>query len=201
MHTSVDQNSGEFHLDLLNELHQASSIILRRISTEDINRIASTINSARTIYILGVGHSGIVARTFSMKLNHVGVRAYTVFDEINPPFDDRSILIAISQSGETRTVVALSEKARAIGGRVLALTGNVESTLGRKSDYVLELSLGDTDIAISALSVFGDSDNQNVRGAVFGSVLYTLFYAIVIKIADLRGESPASINARHANLE
>jgi len=40
-----------------------------------------------------------------MKLDHTGIKAYTVFDEINPPFNRKDLFIAISQSGETQTII------------------------------------------------------------------------------------------------
>ena len=76
------------HHNILDELYGNSKEVLEKI------------------YVLGIGHSGGFGKILSMQLNHVGLRAYTVFDEINPPFKKGNLYIAISQSGETKTIVA-----------------------------------------------------------------------------------------------
>ena len=189
------------HTEVFRELSTATKAILDRIPEKTIPEIARVLCSARDIYVLGVGHSGFLSRTLSMKLNHIGLRAYTVFDEINPPFGRDSVLVGVSQSGETTTVVALAEKACRLGGSVLAFTGNRNSTLGRCAANVVELPVDHIDMQLNAFRTLGDLKNQNVRGAFFGSALYSLFYSVTITAARIRGEDSESINSRHANLE
>jgi len=74
-----------------------------------------------------------------MKLNHVGLQAYTVFDEINPPFDGDDLFIAISQSGETKTILALAEKAKKLGGSVLGVTSVRQSTLSGLAESTVNM--------------------------------------------------------------
>jgi D-arabinose 5-phosphate isomerase GutQ len=124
-----------------------------------------------------------------------------VFDEINPPFGKNDLFTAISQSGETSTILALAQKAKNLGGAVLGVTSNNSSTLAELSDNLLVLQKLDERTDIAALRFLGTGENQNVLGAVFGFNLYILFYTLVAMIAETRGESAESINARHANLQ
>ena len=146
-------------------------------------------------------HSGFFGRIFAMKLNHVGLKAYTVFDEINPPFEKEDLFIAISQSGGTKTILALAEKAKKLEGRVLAVTSNRDSVLGRLADAVLVIDKVDEHVKYSVLSKIGNLENQNFLGALFGFNIYILFYTIITMLAENLGESADSINARHANLQ
>lgn len=186
---------------MLSDLNRSASAVLEGIDTEALETAVEMINSAPRVFVLGVGHSGAIARILTMKLAHVGVSAVPVFSEIIPPFDAESVLIAISQSGETTTVVTLAEKARRLGGRVLGITGNRESTLARLSACVLSLAPIPHEHEVQSLSVLGTRDQQNVRGTVFGFALFALSYSLVVTLAQRRKESPASIDARHANLE
>jgi arabinose-5-phosphate isomerase len=53
------------------------------------------------------------------------------------------VLIAISNSGETRELLDAVEAARTLDARVIAVTGNPASALARASDLVLEARVGD----------------------------------------------------------
>jgi len=189
------------YLQILDECYENAKGVLEAVEEKNVENIVSTILKAKKIYILGIGHSGMFGKIFAMKLNHVGLRAYTVFDEINLPFEKDDLFIAISQSGETSTIISLAQKAKKLGGKVIGITSVSESTLGRVSDSLLKLDKYAEGVKFSALSAIGDTKNQNLLGLLFGLNIYTLFYSIIIMIANEKGETPDSINSRHANLQ
>ncbi len=189
------------HEQILDELYLNAKGVFNKIDEKSLKDIVSLILSANKIYVLGIGHSGMFGRVLSMKLNHVGLRAHTVFDEINPPFEEGDLFIAISQSGETKTILALAKKAKDLGGKVLGVTSNGESTLAQISETILEIEKTAEDIHFSGLSAIGNKKNQNLLGCLFGFNIYILFYTLVIMIAHEIGETAESINRRHANLQ
>ncbi len=189
------------YLQILDECYENAKEVLETVEENNVKNIVSIILKAKKIYVLGIGHSGMFGKIFAMKLNHVGLHAYTVFDEINPPFEKDDLFIAISQSGETSTIISLVQKAKKLGGKVVGVTSVAQSTLGRLSDSLLKLDKYAERVNFSALSAIGDTKNQNLLGLLFGLNIYTLFYSIIIMIADKTGETPDSINSRHANLQ
>jgi len=189
------------HEQILDELYLNAKGVFNKIDNEELKKVVSLIIQAKKIYVLGIGHSGMFGRILSMKLNHAGLRAYTVFDEINPPFENGDLFIAISQSGETKTILALAQKAKNLGGKVFAVTSNSESTLAEISETILEIEKTAEDIRFSGLSAIGNKKNQNLLGCLFGFNIYILFYTLVIMIAHEIGETAESINRRHANLQ
>ena len=191
----------ELYTQMLEEFNRNASGVFDKIDRGEMGTVVDTILEAKKIYVLGIGHSGFFGRIFAMKLNHVGLRAYTVFDEINPPFVRDDLFIAISQSGETKTIVALAEKAKKLGGRVLGVTSVRQSTLSSLADAQLTIEKVDESVNFRALARIGDLQNQNFLGALFGFNIFILFYAIIIMLAEKLGESADSINARHANLQ
>lgn len=186
---------------ILDEFYQNAEGVFDAIDENAVKNIASLMLSAEKVYVLGIGHSGMFGKILSMKLNHVGLKAYTAFDEINPPFKPDDVLIAISQSGETSTVITLSEKVKKLGGKVIGITSNSDSALGRLSDRLLKINKTAEDVSFTGLCAIGDKSNQNLLGALFGFNIYVLFYTLIIMIAQERNETPASINSRHANLQ
>jgi len=189
------------HTDTLTDFHSSARDVFEKIDATQLENTVSLILKAEKIYVLGTGHSGMIGRILSMKLNHVGLRAYTVFDEINPPFGQKDLFIAISQSGETKTIIALAQKAKKLGGKVLGITSVEDSALGNIADSLLCIEKHGRFTEFKALGVIGDIHNQNLLGALFGFNIYVLFYTIIIMLARAKNETPDSINTRHANLQ
>src|SRR5262249_29260729 len=59
-----------------------------------------------------------------------------------PPIDDRTMLIAVSQSGETADTLAAMEEGRARGAHMLAITNTVDSSIARKANAQLYTRCG-----------------------------------------------------------
>jgi len=191
----------DVHKKLLDDFYLNAKTTFDKISEKNLKGIVSLIVNSKKIYVLGIGHSGMFGKILSMKLNHLGLKAYTVFDEINPPFDKNDLFITISQSGETKTIISLVKKAKKLGGRVLSLISNTNSTLVNLSDKVLIIEKLANDIEFSTLSAIGNKKNQNLLGALFGFNIYVLSYTLIIMLAKELKETPESINKRHANLQ
>ena len=189
------------HGRILDEYYANAKSVFSKLDEKVLNEVVSLILSVKKIYVLGIGHSGFFGKILSMKLNHVGLRAYTVFDEINPPFEKDDLFIAISQSGQTKTIIALAEKARNLGGKVLGISSASDSALTKISDVLLKVDKRAENVSFSALASIGEKQHENLSGTLFGFNIYVLFYALVIMIAEQRGETAESIDGRHANLQ
>ncbi|MBX3030051.1 MAG: glutamine--fructose-6-phosphate transaminase (isomerizing) [Chloroflexi bacterium] len=70
-----------------------------------------------------------------------------------PPLDARTLVIAVTQSGETADTIAPVRMARAAGCPVIAVTNTVGSAITRESDAVLFLQAG-PEIAVVATKTF-----------------------------------------------
>ena len=189
------------YLRMLEELHENTKGVFKDLDESEVKEVVAALLKANKIFVLGIGHSGMFGRIFAMKLNHVGLKAYTIFDEINPPFKKDDAFVAISQSGETPSIITLVQKAKKLGGKVVGITSTPGSTLTKLSDSLLKIREYSEGGEFQSLAAIGDTKNQNLLGLLFGLSIYVLFYTIVIMIARERGETPASINARHANLQ
>ncbi|UCG14910.1 MAG: KpsF/GutQ family sugar-phosphate isomerase [Deltaproteobacteria bacterium] len=95
------------------------------------------------VIVTGIGKSGIVGRKIVATLNSTGTKALFLhpvealhgdLGMVSP--DD--IVLALSNSGETEELTAILPTLRSLGTRIIALTGNLQSTLGRSSDLVID---------------------------------------------------------------
>ncbi|WP_227468098.1 MurR/RpiR family transcriptional regulator [Microbacterium sp. YJN-G] len=101
------------------------------------------LENARSVLVGGVGTSGVVGQSFYQRCRRLGIscdapqdsQVQNIHAALLGPSD---LVVAISYSGETRSVVGMAEHARNVGARVLAVTGNRESHLAKVADLALQ---------------------------------------------------------------
>jgi len=94
------------------------------------------------VVITGMGKCGIIGKKISSTLASTGTPATNVHpaEAIHGDFGmitDSDVIIAISNSGETEEIVRLLPTIRKIGAKLIAMVGNVSSTLARQSDLII----------------------------------------------------------------
>jgi len=98
------------------------------------------------VILTGMGKSGIICRKIAATLTSTGTSAWflhpaeAIHGDLGAIRDD-DVVIALSHSGETEELVRLLEAIRRIGAKLIAITGNVKSTLARASDVTLDCSV------------------------------------------------------------
>jgi glucosamine--fructose-6-phosphate aminotransferase (isomerizing) len=99
------------------------------------------------IVMLGAGASWITAQVAKFMIEElagipVEVDYSSEFRYRRPPIDDRTMIIAVSQSGETADTIAAMEEGRARGAHLMAITNTVDSSIARKADAQLYTRCG-----------------------------------------------------------
>jgi glucosamine--fructose-6-phosphate aminotransferase (isomerizing) len=127
---------------LLDELHMSDAEI------RDIKRIS--VIACGTAY-----HAGMVAKYAIEKWAKVpvDVEIASEYRYRDPIVDKNSLVIAISQSGETMDLLMAVRHAKASGARVLAVCNTNSSTIPRESDAVLYTHAG-PEIAVASTKAF-----------------------------------------------
>ena len=114
---------------------------------ETIRLMSKTLDAGGLIVVTGVGKSLHVAEKMSAVFASTGTRSI-VLNPVQAMHGDlgmtapRDMLLALSFSGESEEVVKLVPAIRRHGLKIVALTGNVDSTLARMSDIVLPVPCG-----------------------------------------------------------
>ncbi len=113
------------------------------IDPDAFNAAFELLDSARGVLVGGVGTSGVVGQAFYQRCRRLGISCDAPQDpqvqNIHAALlGSGDLVVAISFSGETRTVVAMAERARKTGAAVIAVTGNRESHLAKAADVVLQ---------------------------------------------------------------
>ncbi|NLV23344.1 MAG: glutamine--fructose-6-phosphate transaminase (isomerizing) [Deltaproteobacteria bacterium] len=100
-------------------------------------------------------HAGLVGKYFMEKYCRIPVEVdiASEFRYRFPVVNDRTLVLLISQSGETADTLAALRSARQQGGRILAICNVVDSSIARESDGVLYTHAG-PEIGVASTKAF-----------------------------------------------
>ena len=135
-----------------------------RVVLDDITLTAEQLKSFTKICIVACGtayHVGVVAKYAFEELLRIPVEVDVAseFRYRKPIIDERTLMIIISQSGETADTLAALREAKRAGCRVLSIVNVVGSTIANESDDVIytwagpEISVASTKAYSTQLAV------------------------------------------------
>jgi 6-phospho-3-hexuloisomerase len=153
-----------------------------------INEMIESFDKSRSIFVVGIGRSGLVARSFAMRLMHLGYSTFVFGETITPRIGKGDLLLAISGSGETGYVVAIAKKAKELGAKVIAITSSQNSTLARLSDLTVPIK-----------SKFGkEIANIAPLGTVFELTSMLFFDSLIAEIMERKKLREEDLAKRHS---
>ncbi len=149
-----------------------------QIQLDELRMTDEEIKKIRRISVIACGtayHAGMVAKYAIEKWAKVpvDVEIASEYRYRDPIVDKDSLVIAISQSGETMDLLMAVRHAKAAGARVLAVCNTNSSTIPRESDAVLYTHAG-PEIAVASTKAFVTQ--------------IVAVYLIGLKLAQVRGE-------------
>ncbi|NUN11705.1 glutamine--fructose-6-phosphate transaminase (isomerizing) [Candidatus Micrarchaeota archaeon] len=122
-----------------------------------LEKIAGEVLNAKRVFFVACGtsfHSALVGKQlFSDSQKHSSVILGSEFDFSNELLNNESVVIAISQSGETADVLSAVKKAKEKGAKVYSIVNVVGSSLDRYSDLSLYLNCG-PEICVASTKAF-----------------------------------------------
>lgn len=128
------------------------------IVLDDIKLTDEYIKNISRLYIVACGsayHVGVVGKYVIEKLARipVSVEVASEFRYSSPIIDDRTLVILVSQSGETADTIAAMREAKKMGARTLAIVNAVGSTIAREADDLLYTWAG-PEIAVATTKAY-----------------------------------------------
>jgi glucosamine--fructose-6-phosphate aminotransferase (isomerizing) len=148
-----------------------------QIQLDELHMTDDEMKKIRRISVIACGtayHAGMVAKYAIEKWAKipVDVEIASEYRYRDPIVDKDSLVIAISQSGETMDLLMAVRHAKAAGARVLAVCNTNSSTIPRESDAVLYTHAG-PEIAVASTKAFVTQ--------------IVAVYLIGLKLAQVRG--------------
>lgn len=176
----IDRDGFPHHM--LREIYEIPYSILRTLSSVQeryISFAARLISDAKNIFIIGNGtslHAGLIASYYLSELAGISTIVVSAaefplyyVDNVSPG----TVVIAISQSGETRDVIQSVFEAKIRGATIMGITNYIGSKLANLSNLYLPVAAG-PEMAIPATKTFTST--------------LALLYLLSIRVANHRGK-------------
>lgn len=150
-----------------------------RVVFDDLKLPVEKMREFSRIFIVACGSSYHVGMIGKYNLEHLLRRNVEVvlaseFRYSDPIVDDKSLVIVISQSGETLDTMAALREAKKRGGYILSIVNVVGSSIARESDDVLYTWAG-PEIAVATTKAYSTQlAVLDMIGLAFGEVLGTV---------------------------
>lgn len=137
--SDIGQSLQNILANKIDEIRQTISLI----DEKQLNAILDYIKSARLVQFVAVGNTIPVALDGCFKFNEIGIKAVagTIWEtqlafSLSLGRDD--VMIAISNSGESRQVVKMVREAKKNGVITVGITNNPNSSVGSIADYHIQ---------------------------------------------------------------
>ena len=178
---------GGYEHFMMKEIHEQPKAVedtLRSVCTDgsiDLEKTGLTrdaVASFRQVWVIGCGsayHVGVAAQYVLEDLAKIPVRVELAseFRYRDPLVPENTLVVIISQSGETADSLAALRKAKEQGAKTLAIVNVVGSTIAREADYVF-YTLAGPEIAVATTKAY--------------SAQLLAVYALAIAFAQDRGK-------------
>ena len=150
---------------MLKEIHEQpaalGATLLGRLDAAgavDLSEVGIDLSEIDRVVIVACGtayHAGLLGKQAIEKLARIPVEVAVAseYRYADPIGDDRTLVVAISQSGETTDTLAAVQAARGFGARVLAVTNTRGSLITREADAVLLTKAG-PEICVASTKAF-----------------------------------------------
>ena len=169
--------------------------VLSSVNNAQVDNMIELILNANTIVTCGAGRVGYAIKGFSMRLSHLGLKAYNLGDSNVPSISNNDLLIVSSGSGETQTIYDIVSIAYKNKASIIYVGGDIESRIS---------NLSNTQVIIKA-----PSKTRSVDGFTSIQPMTTLneqclnifFDGVVLDLMERMNETHDSMWERHSNLE
>jgi glucosamine--fructose-6-phosphate aminotransferase (isomerizing) len=155
-----DAYKGDYAHFTLKEIYEQPDVILKagEKTSDAIEKAANLMRDAKNIYITGSGtsyNSALIAKQILSK--YAKIKSEPIISselQFSPDIvEENSVLIAISQSGESADVLEAVRIAKKLNCKIISIVNLLTSSLARKADVIIGMNCG-PEIGVAATKSF-----------------------------------------------
>lgn len=186
---SVKENTAKILAELTDNLKYEDD--------SQLDAFVDEILHARHIFLAGAGRSGTAVRAFANRLMHLGLSVSMVGEISSPRSGKGDLLIIGSGSGETESLIAMSEKAKKNGVKIALVTMDAHSAIGRSADVTVVLPGVSPKLKNAGI----DITSIQPGGSAFEQIQFLTYDGVILELMQKMNETSQSMFSRHADLE
>ena len=161
-------SKGGYEYFMEKEIHEQPEVLVKTLNSrvdenyninfDDAGLTKEYLSGINDIYIVACGtayHAGLAGKHIIEKKTRirVDVEIASEFRYRNPVIDEKTLVIVLSQSGETLDTLEAMKEAKKHGARIVAITNVVGSSIAREADHVVYTWAG-PEIAVASTKAY-----------------------------------------------
>jgi len=170
-------------------------LVLSQVEEKLLMETAELLKTKKRIFVIGEGRSGLMAKSFAMRLMHLGACVYVVGETITPSIASDDVLVAISGSGKTKSVIWTAEAAKDLGCHTIAITTDSSSPLANAALSIVNIP------ASTKYRKENETPSIQPLGSLFDQCAHIVFDTICLCYAEQNKVEFATAFKNHSNLE
>lgn len=189
---------GGFDSFMMKEIHEQPKAIRDtltgkitdgKVSFEGFDLTKEDLLDVDRVYIVACGtayHAGLMGKAAIEKFAKIPVEVdiASEFRYREPLVTNKTLLITVSQSGETADTLAVLRDCKRLGARTVAITNVVGSTISREADNVIYTMAG-PEIAVASTKAYTTQVVvMNLIGMYFGQLMGTIDVNVAKELQD-----------------
>lgn len=160
-------------------------IVREKIDREMIDVVNMILESKGKVVVTGIGKSGLIGKKIAATLASTGTHAVFMNSAEGLHGDlgmisKEDVVLAISNSGNSDEIAAILPSIKKIGAKIVAMTGNRNSKLGKEADSILNIGVKREGCPLNLAPM-----SSTTSTLVMGDALA----AILIKMRDFKPEN------------
>lgn len=162
----------------------------------DLEKLMSAIIQAKRVFVFGAGREGIAARSFAMRIMHLGKETHWLLDDTTPGMQPDDLLIMVNGSGKIGYIDYFLDQAHKTHARVAVITGAPHERTPLEADVAVFVPA----------AVYKGEDPRVIpsvqpMGNLFEQHLFLLFDIVVMMLEKRLSLTHAQMESRHRNIE
>lgn len=134
------------------------NIIKNKLNIQNLNITEEELRNFNKFYIVGCGtayNAGLIGKYIFRKFVGIDIicEIASEFRYNDPIIDDKTLVICISQSGETLDTIQSLRLAKEKGAKILSIVNIIGSSITRESDYIF-YTIGGPEIGVASTKIF-----------------------------------------------
>lgn len=165
------------------------------INQADISVLIEMIKDAKRVFFVGVGRVLLSLESVAKRLAHIGIDTVIVGEITEPAITSSDLLIVGSGSGESAFPLAIAQKAKSFGAKVVHIGSNGSSSMKEFSDFFLKVPVQ------TKLNLPDEVHSIQPMTSLFEQCLLLLGDTIALMIIEAQNIDMKNLWQYHANLE
>lgn len=165
---------------------------------EQISEVCDLIiGNCRYIILAGLGNSGLVAKKFGLRLNHIlqvlhkRVKVFGTGDISTPKITGKDVIIVVSGSGSKETQIPIIAEAKKVNATIVLFTSYPDSAIGKLASVIVKVPG----------RILDKKEATMPMGTIFEETTSIVFVGIAGKIIKKFKIQEEALRDVHTNLE